>query len=253
MNKTTRKLITILLLVSIAVMSVSTIGTLANLTIKSDEMKASFEMYHTGITLNENGKKLAWRDYQNEKWNESGAAELLGDIKGDIRFGVKYPEELTVTNSGQIDEYIRVTIYKYWKNEDGEKDQTLDPDLINITLTDDKKWIVDKEYSEDIERTVMYYTLPLKGTDNMKGGETTPAFVTEISLDPKIKLYVTQTEVKDEKTGYITVTNTYKYDGKELCIEVQADAVQTHNAEDAIKSAWGRKVKIAGDGSLSLE
>ena len=253
MKKTTRKLVTILLLVSIAVLSISTFGTLASLTIKSDEMRAQFEMYHTGITLNENGKKLAWRDYQNEKWNESGEAELLSDIKGDIRFGVIYPEELTVTNSGQIDEYVRVTIYKYWKNENGEKDQSLDNDLINIRFTDDKTWVIDKEYSEDVERTVMYYTKPLMGTDSKKGGETTPAFITEVSLDPKIKLYVTQKEVKDEETGYITVTNTYKYDGKELCVEVQADAVQTHNAEDAIKSAWGRKVSIADDGTLSLE
>ena len=252
--KSTRKLLTLLLLVSIVVLSVSTIGiTLASLNVKSDELNASFEMYHTGITLNENGKKLAWRNYENEAWNVSADAELLTEIKGNIRYGVTYPEELTVTNSGQIDEYVRVTIYKYWKNEKGEKDQTLDPNLINIKLTDDKKWVIDKEYSGEIERTVMYYTLPLKGTDSMKGGETTPAFALEFSLDPTIKTFVNQKETVDEKTGYITVTNTYKYDGKELCIEVQADAVQTHNAEDAIRSAWGRKVKIAGDGTLSLE
>ena len=29
-------------------------------------------------------------------------------------------------------------------------------------------------------------------------------------------------------------------------LEVQVDGVQTHNAEDAIKSAWGRDVSISG-------
>ena len=34
--------------------------------------------------------------------------------------------------------------------------------------------------------------------------------------------------------------------------EVEVDAVQTHNAVDAIKSAWGVDVNIAQDGTLSL-
>ena len=35
--------------------------------------------------------------------------------------------------------------------------------------------------------------------------------------------------------------------------QAEADAVQTHNAADAIKSAWGADVVISKDGSLSLK
>ena len=36
-----------------------------------------------------------------------------------------------------------------------------------------------------------------------------------------------------------TITTTYKYNGVEFHVDVEVDAVQTHNAQDAIKSAWG--------------
>ena len=50
---------------------------------------------------------------------------------------------------------------------------------------------------------------------------------------------------------YTTITTTYDYDGLQFCVEASVDALQEHNAEDAILSAWGRKVSIS-NGSLSL-
>ena len=35
-------------------------------------------------------------------------------------------------------------------------------------------------------------------------------------------------------------------------LEAEADAVQTHNAQDAIKSAWGVDVDVDGNGNISL-
>ena len=51
---------------------------------------------------------------------------------------------------------------------------------------------------------------------------------------------------------YKTIKTIYEYDGVQFGVEVEADAVQTHNAEDAIWSAWGRRVNIAEDGTLSF-
>lgn len=49
-------------------------------------------------------------------------------------------------------------------------------------------------------------------------------------------------QVADEATvetkGNI-ITTTYKYDGVNFHLDVEVDAVQTHNAKDAMKSAWG--------------
>ena len=36
-------------------------------------------------------------------------------------------------------------------------------------------------------------------------------------------------------------------------IEIKIDAVQSHNAQDAIKSAWGVDVNIDSQGTLSLK
>ena len=43
-----------------------------------------------------------------------------------------------------------------------------------------------------------------------------------------------------------------RYDGIVFVLRADVDAVQTHNAEDAIMSAWGVDVSISDDGSLSL-
>ena len=57
--------------------------------------------------------------------------------------------------------------------------------------------------------------------------------------------------VRENAEGKI-ITYTYEYDGYTAHIDAEVDAVQTHNAADAIKSAWGVDVTISGDGSLSL-
>ena len=68
-----------------------------------------------------------------------------------------------------------------------------------------------------------------------------------ITISNKLATAVEQTQVGN------TITTTYKYDGVQFCVDVTADAVQEHNAQDAIKSAWGRSVTVNEDaGSLSL-
>ncbi|MCI9600135.1 MAG: hypothetical protein HFI17_06465 [Lachnospiraceae bacterium] len=52
-------------------------------------------------------------------------------------------------------------------------------------------------------------------------------------------------EAKVEQNGN-TITTTYKYDGVEFHVDVEVDAVQTHNAEDAIRSAWGVEASSLG-------
>ena len=49
-----------------------------------------------------------------------------------------------------------------------------------------------------------------------------------------------------------TITTKFNYDGVQFNIDAQVDAVQTHNAVDAIKSAWGIDVEITENGTLSL-
>ena len=76
----------------------------------------------------------------------------------------------------------------------------------------------------------------------LKSGKETKPFADTIRIDGKLA-----SEAKVETKGN-TITTTYKYDGVEFHVDVEVDAVQTHNAQDAIKSAWG--VDASGLGIL---
>ena len=57
-----------------------------------------------------------------------------------------------------------------------------------------------------------------------------------------------ETITKEDENGYQTIETVYEYDGYRFYIEAEADAVQTHNAQEAIKSAWGVDVEVSEDG-----
>lgn len=92
----------------------------------------------------------------------------------------------------------------------------------------------------------MYYTRPLNS------GETTPNVIDTLKIDSAINNKVTKTVTKNSD-GSETITTSYTYNEYEFRIEIEVDAVQSHNAQDAIKSAWGADVNIASDGTLSLK
>ena len=125
------------------------------------------------------------------------------------------------------------------------KDTTLSPDLIdlNLNLKEGSGWVIDKNASTK-ERTILYYT------GILPAGKSTPALSDTLTIDKSIATKVTQ-DVKEED-GYKTITTTYAYDGYNFQLEAEADAVQTHNAQDAIKSAWGVDVDVDGNGNISL-
>lgn len=217
-------------------------GARAALTYYSENYSTRVEMFDIGVTLQENGKSLSWRNYDTNAsdgtWDES-AGRLLSTMlpKGeDLKIGAKYTEELDVRNSGTINQYVRVNIYKYWVDADGNKLRNLSPDLIKLNLVNLKKdWILDEEASTP-ERTVLYYSKLLES------GAVTPLFADSLIIDEMVATKVTQTST--EENGYTTITTTYDYDGVSFCVEAKVDAVQEHNAEDAIWSAWGRRVVV---------
>ena len=106
----------------------------------------------------------------------------------------------------------------------------------------DEKLILDKKYDEK---------LAVKNSGSID--EYVRVTVADkISIAGDIATIVDQTSQTDDN-GLTTITTTYEYDGALFVLEVTVDAVQTHNAKDAIKSAWGVDVNISDDGALSLE
>ena len=226
-------------------------GARAALTYYSQTYNSQFEMFDIGITLLENGEPVHQRNFDktDRSFHVAGDQKLLTHIT-TFEFGKLYEEKLTVQNTGTIDEYVRLTIRKYWVNADGVTKRTdLDPALIKLNFINKGQWITDTQYTDEAhERTVLYYNKPIAK------GETTVAATDWITVDSAIKAIVEKVDVQKSADGAKTViTTTYTYNGLQFVIEAEADGVQTHNAEDAILSAWGRRVSVAADGTLSLK
>ena len=96
----------------------------AALTYYSENYSAEFQMFDIGVTLLENGNEASWRNYtqKDDVWQEGGGELLSGLLDGEngekIQPGKAYSEELSVRNSGFIDEYVRVILYCYWEDKD---------------------------------------------------------------------------------------------------------------------------------------
>ena len=198
-----------------------------------------------GVSLLENGETVSHRDYEdNGRWDEA-SGELLGHLQDEqIVPGKSYEEAISVSNNGSIDSYVRVILNKSWTDDKGNTDTNLSPALIDLNFTEGSGWIVDEDAST-AERTILYYT------EILSVGETTPALSDMIRIDPTVADKVEETTSTDEN-GYKTITFTYAYDGYTFELGAEVQAVQTHNAQDAIKSAWGVDVGVAADGTISL-
>lgn len=251
------------LLLASGLLIFSTIGgARAALIYYSESYHSQLETKDIGVTLIENDAEIAFRDYAKDKsdgtWNEKEGVllvQMLGQEQdGKVVPGKQYPEVLCVKNSGTIDNYVRVTIYKYWIDAQGEKVRQIDPHAINLHLVNlvgdengQQCWIEDETARTD-ERTVLYYHNLLAANDGEESevSSITPAFSDTICIDVDLEQY---TKVDRTEDGIIITTS--KLDGYQFVVEVTVDAVQNHNAREAILSAWGKSV-IIQDNTLSL-
>ena len=239
--------VTVLLLAASAVLLVgSGVGSArAALTYYSENYSVQMNMQSIGVSLVENDQVVSSRDYADaDKWEGTTEGSLLSNLLGkDETFtpGKKYNEAISVTNSGNIDTFVRVIITKSWQDANGGKNTTLDPQLIELNYLTDNGWVIAEDQSTP-ERTVLYYTKALPT------GESTPALSDTLRINEAIASEVNKT-VDGNK-----ITYTYKYDGYTFHLDAEVDAVQTHNAKDAIKSAWGVDVDVTEDETgLSLQ
>ena len=235
---------TIVLLVLAAVLLISSAvgSTRAALTYYSENYQAEVTVSNIGVSLRENGETVSYRNYlANGEWDVKDGT-LLAGIE-DFTLGKTYDEELQVLNTGEIDTYVRVILTKTWVDAEGNVDQYLDPELIELTGLG-VGWVVDEDASTP-ERTVLYYTSILE-----EDAVSTP-FATEFRVSPALQTKVIETKVTVD--GKTTITYEYEYDGYSFNVEAEVDVVQTHNAADAIKSAWGVDVTVADNGDISLQ
>ena len=273
-------------------------GARAALQYTSEYYTTQVKMYDIGVSLVEKSNRdgssniVSARNFiqkSDHQWNTltgvlaehmlpagDGTARHVNNIRPltitqteDFQIGKTYDEVLSVLNSGSIDQYVRVTVYKYWVdvNEDGtagDKRTDLDPSLIDLHFVTGNGWTIDESASTK-ERTVLYYASPL-GCNKEDDGEfeqekvltqtgqyesvdtvvypsaSTP-FADTLTVLPgvmdPVESVVEYNGVKDGMK-YHSVTTSYVYNNVAFQIEVQVDAVQTHNVSAAKISAWGQ-------------
>lgn len=212
------------------------------LTYFSGEYVAEIQQTHIGVALTE-----GTGDREDALVPEGGAliadaqallkrptAEAPDNVDTYMVPGEVYSERLSVQNrSSDMDEYVRLTVRKYWATgaeADGDaadtrvKNAGLNPALIKLQFTDEsaQHWVRAADECT-AEREVYYYKAALPAGEAAEY----PA-ITGISIDPSIK------EARED------------YSNCWLALEAQVDSVQVNNAHDAAKSAWGVDVSELG-------
>lgn len=237
-----RSQIVLIILVATILLASGFQTTTAVLTYFSDTYVTQAQMQQIGVSLIENGKEVS-------RFDDTEDELYIPEIPQEgLQPGKSYKEELRVKNCGgnlsdeneSIDEYVRVIVRKRWLNNDSKADTSLDPQHIQLHyVTDD--WIIDESQST-LEQTVLYYK------NILKVNEESSLFMDCLSIDANI---LKEAKVEKVQDGNKVITH-YTYDDVQFELSVQVDAVQTHNAKDAILSAWGVQVNISEDGTLSL-
>lgn len=205
-------------------------GTLAALDTATNEgAKAEISVKSIGVSVN----------------NSAGADTVDGSIevkKGAVPGG-NYECSYNVSNSEAdgYDIYVKVAIYKYWEDEegileskydsvyydcvDGSREEKTYPQELEDSYLTENGWLV--QYADD-EQIVLYYTKPLKASDNI-AENTSTNFMDGISFDPGLG---------------------NAYANKALKLEYEITAVQANNSEAAMAAEWGMFPVFDGDGIL---
>ena len=259
----------LLFVMAVVLLTVGTIGgTQAALQEFSEDWISSFNLENIGVTLLENETPVSWRNYGRELETDFKGEKQNGDLlrtmiatqkEGDpagsseLKVGRQYDFRLAVSNTGDIDQYVRVTIYRYWVDvyDTVEKngwfhgdisakklDTKYDPSLIDITLGDTTNWIADPGNKADSERLVYYYKGILPHPDEVNKTVISPNLTSYLTIKPGI-MDIVEKNTTTQADGTIVTTYTYFYDNIGFVVRAEVDAVQTHHARDAMASAWG--------------
>lgn len=228
---------------AIALLAISAVGSTRAALTQTENMQYNLSVSDLSVDLYEK---------QAEKYVSVSGKEdkLLTTLVGDgekFQIGKTYTEQTAFSNDGNYDAYVRVIITKSWK--DGTvKDTTLDPALIDVTMADSGAWYKDEAASTQ-EREVYYYKTVVAAPERDEDNNIVALDYVPITSTISVKNDVTQIVTKNGTTGNITTT--YDYDGKSFDLDIEVDALQTHNAVDAAKASWGVALELDENGNIT--
>ena len=209
-------------------------GTRAVLNVYSPEHFLIFDTDSQSVQILENGV---------------AATTLLSDLNGKIIPGKENKEEIRAKNiTPDADQFVRIVIRKYWRDADGNKATDIDEKLLGkIKLEFDSTGLWQKNDAETTpEREVYYYKKVVPG-GNVTDSVTEPLTST-LTVDNSVATEPTVSE--PDENGVITYS--YKLDGYQVCIEAEAQSIQTHSAQKAVRSIWGVTNVTASGSTLTV-
>lgn len=241
MKKKKKIIIILILIVLIISFLLYKVGNSAYRSINGIKKASLIYMSAIGVSLLENGEIINSRDYYLDgTWSGNDEGKLFKNLLGEndiYLIGKTYNEEICAKNTGRIDEYVRIIITKSWQDTEGKRATNISPDFIELNFLENTNWVISENQSTR-ERVVAYYKKILET------GESTDNIINGIRLNEEVKNEYNITN----NDGNIEITKIY--DGYSFEVSVEIDAVQTHNAVDAIKSAWGVDVTINDNGEI---
>ncbi len=274
-RKTPLSKLKVVLLLATLVMLIagSVLSTKAVLTYFSEDYISDFELDHLQVHLIENGVDVCHNKndddtvhstYTNKKKYKGNLVEYLGytnkehykDVAGykigtpgRVEPGKTYKEEISAKNGQNINQYVRLTVRKYWV-KDGKKNTKLSPSMIKLTYNGSayNKAAWQKNTKEHTEESDTYYLskmLPKKKASDL--------LFNELTIDGSVadKAHMTKHEKKEGNKTVITYT--YDYNDYTFYIEANVQAIQTHNVNDAIGSLWGVTNVSAKNGKVTVK
>ena len=204
---------------------------------ESKEQTLEIEMSKLNVAILENGKETS---------------TLLKELEGaKLDPGYPYSEKISVKNTGEFDEYVRVIIRKYWtvpseeeaSEEEMKKRLDLSPAYICLVQPKDKGWTENAKERTD-ERSVWYCN------QYVGVGKESSLLFESIYIDGKVFTDASK-NVKYHTEGNVT-TITFDYENITFVIEAEAQAIQYNSADKAILSAWGVTNVTASGGSVTV-
>ena len=205
-------------------------GTRAVLNVFSPEHFLVFDTDNQSVQIQENG---------------AAATTLLSSLDGKIIPGKENKEEIRAVNTADANQFVRIVIRKYWKDANGNKATDIDEKVlekIGLEFANPNLWQKNDEETT-AEREVYYY----KNIVPAKVGVTQPLTST-LTVDSSVATEPTISA--PDANGVITYS--YELDGYQVCIEAEAQSIQTHNAQDAVRSIWGVTNVTASGSTLTV-
>ena len=209
-------------------------GVRAMLNIQSQDYIAEFELSNLDITLMEGDEAVTDQTLK------------LPALNNTYKPGYIYDEVIKARNDGDINVFLRINLRKYWGDENGKKNTKLDPALIDLTYNGEKcgpDWMVSSRESDNTtERTTYYYKHLLLGTIDApsESARITTPVINKLQINGEVVDKDKVILVEESRDGdKVTYKYEYEYSGMYAWIEADVQALQNHNAQDAIKSLWG--------------